>query len=534
MKKKGIMLFALLAGVCFWSLLLSGTAEAASKVKIDRKHFPDRTFRQTVKSFDKNKDGYLSDKESKAVKSIELENENCALEPSARQKLNLKGIEYFPQTKELNIVFYRLKNLKLGRLKNLKTVKLDDCQKADGTESDKKYDFTKNKKLEKLCLKNIGDNVKQISFARGNKIKSLELTVPKQMPAVDLSRLSQMEDLQIHDSGIETVDLRKCVSLKKVWICNNKNLKELTFGASQKLKELEAGNNHLVSLDVSQLSGLESLWVSRNNLSELDVSRLPKLKSLAVDRNNLSELNVSGNTKLTYLDCSCNLLKTLDVTRLKDLRNLSCGGLGLRELDLKGNPKLEGLDCSDNCLETLDISGNTKLTGISCNANPLEELDVSMLSDLKTLWCHYARLTNLDLSGNAKLEILQYAGNRIPSLDLTGHSEKLLNGIDFDYTQKSQLLPQEGSMVEEGVPIDREHFPDYALRYAVLADFDTNRDGVLSEKESLAKQPVDLGKYRDYSSPRREIDCMGMGYLKGITEVKSGSGTILLNNTFKK
>lgn len=429
MKKKGIMLFALLAGVCFWSLLLSGTAEAASKVKIDRKHFPDRTFRQTVKSFDKNKDGYLSDKESKAVKSIELENENCALEPSARQKLNLKGIEYFPQTKELNIVFYRLKNLKLGRLKNLKTVKLDDCQKADGTESDKKYDFTKNKKLEKLCLKNIGDNVKQISFARGNKIKSLELTVPKQMPAVDLSRLSQMEDLQIHDSGIETVDLRKCVSLKKVWICNNKNLKELTFGASQKLKELEAGNNHLVSLDVSQLSGLESLWVSRNNLSELDVS---------------------------------------------------------------------------------------------------------MLSDLKTLWCHYARLTNLDLSGNAKLEILQYAGNRIPSLDLTGHSEKLLNGIDFDYTQKSQLLPQEGSMVEEGGPIDREHFPDYALRYAVLADFDTNRDGVLSEKESLAKQPLDLGKYRDYSSPRREIDCMGMGYLKGITEVKSGSGTILLNNTFKK
>lgn len=219
------------------------TAEAASKVKIDKKHFPDGTFRQAVKSFDKNKDGYLSSKERKAIKSIKLENEKCSFGPSTRQKLNLKGIAYFPQTKELNIVFYRLKNLKLDKLKKLKTVKLEDCQKVDGTKSDEKYDFTKNKKLEKLCLKNIGDNVKQISFARGNKIKSLELIVPKQMATVDLSRLSQMDDLQIHDSEIETIDLKKCVSLKKIWICNNKNLKELIFGANSELEELVASNH---------------------------------------------------------------------------------------------------------------------------------------------------------------------------------------------------------------------------------------------------------------------------------------------------
>ena len=513
MKRKGIILLALLAGFCFGGLHLPDSAEAASKVKIDKKHFPDITFRQTVKSFDKNKDGYLSRKERKAVKRIELENEHCSFGPSDGQILNLKGIEYFPQAKELNIVFYRLKNLKLDKLRNLKTVKLEDCQKVNGTKSDEKYDFTKNKKLEKLCLKNIGDNVKQISFAKGNKIKSLELIVPKQMPTVDLSRLSQMEDLQIYDSGIENVDLKKCVSLKKVWICNNKNLKELIFGANSELKELEAGNNHLVSLNVSQL---------------------PNLESLVVGRNNLSELNVSENAKLTYMDCSCNLLKTLDTTKLKELRTLDCSGLGLKELNLKENPKLEILACSDNCLETLDISKNTKLTDISCGANPLEELDVSMLPDLKSLRCCYARLTNLDLSGNEKLEILQYAGNRIPSLDLAGHSEKLFAAIDFGYTQETQLLASADGAVDEGIPIDKEHFPDYALRYEVLADFDTNRDGILSEKESLAKQPLDLKKYETYFAARKEIDCTGMGYLKEITEVISDSGTILLNNTFKK
>ena len=106
MKRREIMLFALLAGLCFGGLLLPDTAEAASKVKIDKKHFPDGTFRQAVKSFDKNKDGYLSSKERKAIKSIKLENEKCSFGPSTRQKLNLKGIEYFPQTKELKIVIY--------------------------------------------------------------------------------------------------------------------------------------------------------------------------------------------------------------------------------------------------------------------------------------------------------------------------------------------------------------------------------------------------------------------------------------------
>ena len=87
-------------------------------------------------------------------------------------------------------------------------------------------------------------------------------------------------------------------------------------------------------------------------------------------------------------------------------------------------------------------------------------------------------------------------------------------------------------MPEEGIPIDKEHFPDYALRYEVLANFDTNHDGILSEKESLAEQPLNLEKYS--FSRRREIDCTGMEYLKGVTDVEFNNGTILLNSTIQK
>lgn len=34
-------------------------SKVASKVKIDKKHFPDKIFREYVKEFDKNKDGSL-------------------------------------------------------------------------------------------------------------------------------------------------------------------------------------------------------------------------------------------------------------------------------------------------------------------------------------------------------------------------------------------------------------------------------------------------------------------------------------------
>ena len=154
-----------------------------------------------------------------------------------------------------------------------------------------------------------------------------------------------------------------------------------------------------------------------------------------------------------------------------------------------------------------------------------------MLPKLTGLSCNYARLTVLDVSNNRKLDSLSYAGNRIPSVDLTGYIARILNSEAVARMQKSQLLPPVDGSLEEGIPIDKEHFPDYALRYEVLADFDTNRDGVLSEKESLVKRPLNLAEYG--SATRREIDCTGMEYLKGITEVISGRRTTLFNNTFQ-
>ena len=514
MKRKGIMLLVLTAGICFGGLFLSDNAEAASRIKIDKKHFPGKIFRSTIKEFDTNKDGYLSTKEREAVKRIELYNGKLPSDETIRVApiVDMKGLEYFAQTEELKFYGYRLRNLKFDSLKELEKIQIYHCRKVDRKKSDGKFDFTKNSKLKEVTLMYIGSIVDRILFTEDNVIKKFTLKVPSKMKKLDLSRLSQVEELSVeYGSVLESINLKECISLKKAWITKNKRLTKLDFSASPNLEELSVYGNHLVSLDISKNAKLRILNVSWNYLSELDISQ---------------------NTELQEYDCGQNMFETLDISMLEELCSFDCDGLKLQELNLAENSNLEYLSCSANQLETLDLSANPNLLIVNCNANPLEKLDVSVLPALSYLRCEYTRLTSLDISKNRRLVSLSYSGDRIPSIDWTGILKGEPSAEWIEMIQETQLLPPVNGKVEKGTPIDKEHFPDYALRYEVLADFDTNHDGVLSKKESLAKRVLNLKEY--YGSYRREIDCTGMEYLKGITEVKSYKETTLFNNTFQK
>ena len=64
-------------------------------IKIDAKHFPDKSFRELVKDeFDKNQDGKLSASERKAVKEV--------FTGGMSSFKSLKGIEYFPNLKRID------------------------------------------------------------------------------------------------------------------------------------------------------------------------------------------------------------------------------------------------------------------------------------------------------------------------------------------------------------------------------------------------------------------------------------------------
>ena len=223
MKRSRVFIFAVVLGLSCGFAVSRFSVEAASQVKIDKVHFPSKIFRKYVKQFDTDKNGYLSGGERKAAKKIELEDGSYSDMSGLMEapKINLKGIEYFTHVTTLKIENYRAKNLKFSKMKNLKTVCFRRVCRNDKTEGDKVFDFTGNLKLEDVSV--MGTDADRVIFARGNKIKRLELSVRTS----SLRRLDKVEELYL-SKGWKEVDLSKCKALKKATLYG-KNLESLDF-----------------------------------------------------------------------------------------------------------------------------------------------------------------------------------------------------------------------------------------------------------------------------------------------------------------
>lgn len=121
MNRRGMLLAALLVALLAVAAIApaAAMAEGTEDVKIDETNFPDDTFRDYVKNnCDKNRDGYLSEEEIKAVTKIDV--------PKTLTK-DLTGIEYFTELKTLDCSSSYLTELDLSK----NTVLMDlDCSNS--------------------------------------------------------------------------------------------------------------------------------------------------------------------------------------------------------------------------------------------------------------------------------------------------------------------------------------------------------------------------------------------------------------------
>ena len=179
----------------------------------------------------------------------------------------------------------------------------------------------------------------------------------------------------------------------------------------------------LKSLDISKNTKLAYLNVSCNPILSLDVSNNQSLITLSCYSNNLSSLDVSNNLELKYLDCSDNNLSSLDVNNNLELQELSCGRTNLSSLDVSNNQKLEYLNCYENNLSSLDVSNNPKLKNLDCTYNKLSSLNVSNCPKLHQLYCYINNLSTLDISNNPELTYLTCHTNNISSLDVSNNTK---------------------------------------------------------------------------------------------------------------
>lgn len=186
-------------------------------------------------------------------------------------------------------------------------------------------------------IKIYGDNI--IQFGCDSRIDG------PLVRAIDLSRATELQVLDVYSNGLTSLDLSKNLNLVTL-NCYNNPLKSLDLSANTKLNRLSANNTQLTGLDLSKNTALTYLSLNQNQLTNIDLSHNTALISLYLLDNQLETLDLSNNTALTYVSVNKNKLTSLDVTSCTSLGSLFCMENQLTELRAENVTK--SVNCSKN------------------------------------------------------------------------------------------------------------------------------------------------------------------------------------------
>ncbi len=281
-----------------------GDNDPAAAIAIDAAHFPDEKFREDVKQFDLDENGVLSEAERAEVDWVHV---------SELGVRSLKGIEYFPNMRQLYCSVNEIEELDVSKNPELQTL---DCDSNKLT----KLDISHNPKLTDLSC----------SY---NKIQALDCSKNTNLEQLSCNGVLNEED-EKSKGTLTSLNVKGCTRLNNLAVCDNK----------------------LTSLDLSTNSRLISLFCMNNQLTELDVSHMASLSQLGCGDNNLTTLDVSNNKNLGYLEFAGNNISSIDLSNNQFLRELRCSSNSLTSLDLSKACDLYALEAHDNKLESLDIS----------------------------------------------------------------------------------------------------------------------------------------------------------------------------------
>ena len=283
-----------------------------TSLPINKNNFPNANFRNYIKTYKAGGRDVLTVEEQRKVESIEVKGWNIS---------NLKGIEAFPNLKELN------------------------CE----NNSIQKLDLRQNPELEKLiCNKN---QLTQLDLSKNLKIYHLNCS-ENQLEQLDVSNLKALENLDCSHNDLEQLDVRNSKFLRALYCswnrlteldadvshkfqlekveCQNNQLTSLILGQNKLLNKLNCAHNQLTQLNLNNMISLKDLNCFNNQLTVLDVSDSPKLTTLWLGDNHLTSLNLDNNPKLDFsltdIYSGDNVYTvTLNPDRTFDLRNLPEG-----------------------------------------------------------------------------------------------------------------------------------------------------------------------------------------------------------------
>ena len=226
---------------------------------------------------------------------------------------------------------------------------------------------------------------------------------------LDLSGCEMLGSVSLVSTCVERLDVSDCPNLFLV----------------------SAFYDELKSIDLSGCSSLYFLWVCYNkDLRQIDLSGLSELGALALSGNGLESLDFSSNPHITEIDCSNNSLTALDVSMLSELQRLRCENQDwempnsnrISEIDLSHNPMLAEFACYNADVSAVDLSGCTSLQILNADNCPLNELDISDCSMLSVLSICGTNVSEIDLTSSGSMTTIALAGAKAFHVRSTFHA----------------------------------------------------------------------------------------------------------------
>ena len=281
--------------------------------------------------------------------------------------------------------------------------------------------FSPQNKIKHIAGVSWGDNL-DLSILKSLEIFDMEcsqidkIVIPKsikklnlrlnQISNIDLTNLSNLEELDLVGNFISKIDLTNLKKLKNIKLDLGFLTKNINFSNNPNLEYIElSGNIPLVlknrTIDFTNNIKLKTLIIKDNNLETLNLEKNINLEKIDLTNNNLANLKLN-NEKLEYLNLSNNKnFKNINVTNLPKLKyiNLDNTKLKMDSIDFSNNPLLEevhinGGDNNSIKIDSLDFSSNPNLKILNVKAK-LKKLNIEKNINLNGLYIDYNNITDL-------------------------------------------------------------------------------------------------------------------------------------------
>ena len=298
-------------------------------VAVDTFNFPDKNFRDVVKTFDTDDNNILSDTEIATVKEIECKRMGIT---------SLKGIEYFTALEYLYCYDNELTELDLSRNTKLKEL---NCSTNRLTV----LDLSQNPKLKRvicsdnaLTALNLSSNSKLTNLNASGNIREITLTGNtfdlSSLTGFDASRMSGLTGSKVSGSTL-TVD-------------GNAAVVTYSYDLGYTGTELDDAEKDVIFTLAIAGRGTD-IDINKTNFPDKDFRELLLDKEANIDRNQDGKLSTWEIALVQDIDVYD--MEIADLTGIEyftELKYLDCAGNHLTSLDLSRNTKLAELDAENN------------------------------------------------------------------------------------------------------------------------------------------------------------------------------------------